>query len=102
MHLSFYLTRVIAALAIGIAVSYLTTPLSIKLAYKFDIIDKPRDDRRVHSRPIPRFGGLAIVLGSMAAMIIPAMAARACPSVTATSQLLMPNWTGAGQRRPDA
>ena len=54
MHLSFYLTRVIAALAIGIAVSYLTTPLSIKLAYKFDIIDKPRDDRRVHSRPIPR------------------------------------------------
>ena len=72
MHLSFYLTRVIAALAIGIAVSYLTTPLSIKLAYKFDIIDKPRDDRRVHSRPIPRFGGLAIVLGSMAAMIIPA------------------------------
>ena len=43
MHLSFYLTRVIAALAIGIAVSYLTTPLSIKLAYKFDIIDNLAD-----------------------------------------------------------
>ena len=69
---SFYLARVIEVLAIGIIVAYVTTPLSIKLAYKWDIIDKPRDDRRVHSRPIPRFGGLGIFLGSIAAMIIPA------------------------------
>ena len=72
MQLSFYLTKIIQVLAIGIAVAYLTTPLSIRLAYKLDIIDKPRDDRRVHNRPIPRFGGLGIFLGSMAAMIIPA------------------------------
>lgn len=57
---------------IGLVVAYLTTPLSIRLAFKFDIIDKPRDDRRVHNRPIPRFGGLGIFLGSMTAMIIPA------------------------------
>lgn len=48
------------------------TPVSIKLAYKLDVIDRPRDDRRVHDRPIPRFGGLAIFCGSMVAMIIPA------------------------------
>ncbi len=72
MHLNFYLTRILIVLVIGIVVAYLTTPLSIKLAYKLDIIDKPRDDRRVHNRPIPRFGGLGIFLGSMAAMIIPA------------------------------
>ena len=69
---SFYLSRVIEVLAIGIVVAYATTPLSIRLAYKLDIIDRPRDDRRVHSRPIPRFGGLGIFLGSMAAMLIPA------------------------------
>ena len=72
MVLNFYLTRIILVMVIGIAVSWLTTPLSIKLAYKLDIIDKPRDDRRVHNRPIPRFGGMATFLGSMTAMIIPA------------------------------
>lgn len=72
MHLSFYLTRILQAFVIGITVSWLTAPLSIKLAYKWNIIDRPRDDRRVHNRPIPRFGGLSIFLGSMAAMIIPA------------------------------
>lgn len=72
MHLNFYLTRIILVLIIGFVVAYLTTPLSIKLAYKLDIIDRPRDDRRVHNRPIPRFGGMGIFLGSMAALIIPA------------------------------
>ena len=72
MILNFYLKRVILVLIIGIVVSWLTTPLSIKVAYKLDIIDRPRDDRRVHNRPIPRFGGMAIFLGSMVAMIIPA------------------------------
>ena len=72
MIFTFYLKRVILALLIGFIVAYLTTPLSIKLAFKFDIIDKPRDDRRMHNRPIPRFGGLGIFLGSMVAMIIPA------------------------------
>ena len=72
MHLSFYLTRILQAFVIGITVSWAAAPLSIRIAYKYDIIDKPRDDRRVHNRPIPRFGGLSIFLGSMAAMIIPA------------------------------
>ena len=72
MELTFYLRRVIEAILIGTVVSALTTPLSIKLAFKFDIIDRPRDDRRVHNRPIPRFGGMGIFVGSMVAMIIPA------------------------------
>lgn len=72
MVFTFYLRRVIEALIIGTVVSALMTPVSIKLAYKLDVIDRPRDDRRVHDRPIPRFGGLAIFVGSMAAMIIPA------------------------------
>ena len=72
MHLSFYLTRILQAFVIGITVSWATAPLSIRIAYKYDIIDKPRDDRRVHNRAIARVGGLAIFLGSMAAMVIPA------------------------------
>lgn len=58
--------------AIAIGVALLATPLSIKLAHKLGIIDVPKDARRVHSKPIPRFGGLGIFCGAMVAMLIPA------------------------------
>ncbi len=70
--LTFYLRKIIEVMLIGITVAALTTPLSIRLAYRLDIIDRPKDGRRVHKRPIPRFGGMGIFLGSMAAMLIPA------------------------------
>lgn len=72
MQLNYYLIRIFQVFAIGFAVSLLVTPLSIRIAYKYNIIDKPRDDRRMHNRPIPRFGGLGIFAGTMTAMIIPA------------------------------
>lgn len=67
-----YLIQIIEVFIIGIVVALLVTPLSIKIAEKFNIIDRPRDDRRIHDRPIPRFGGLGIVVSVSAAMIIPA------------------------------
>lgn len=70
--LNYYLIKIIEVFAIGFVVSLLVTPLSIKIANKFGIIDRPRDDRRLHDRPIPRFGGLGIFAGVMAAFIIPA------------------------------
>ena len=72
MNITFYLRYIIEALAISIAVAALTTPLSIRIAHKLGVIDQPKDARRVHKKPIPRFGGMAIFLGSMAAMMIPA------------------------------
>ena len=53
-------------------IAYITSPLSIRIAHKLGVIDRPKDARRVHKKPIPRFGGMAIFLGSMAAMSIPA------------------------------
>lgn len=67
-----YLMQILEVFFIAAGVSFLICPLSIKIAHKFDIIDRPRDDRRVHDRPIPRFGGMAIFLGTMTAWIIPA------------------------------
>ena len=67
-----YLAKIIQVFLIAGVVAFLITPLSIKIANKFGIIDKPRDDRRVHDRPIPRFGGLAIFIGTMLAWMIPA------------------------------
>lgn len=69
---NYYLSRIGEALLISIAVAALATPLSIRLAHKLGVIDKPKDGRRMHRKPIPRFGGMAIFLGSMTAMTIPA------------------------------
>ena len=69
---SYYLSKIIQAMIISVVVAYAATPLSIRIANKFGIIDKPKDERRVHKKPIPRFGGMGIFLGSMAALFIPA------------------------------
>lgn len=66
------MTRILEALILGFVVAYLAAPVSIKLAHKLGVIDTPKDARRVHKKPIPRFGGMSIFLGSMAAMVIPA------------------------------
>jgi UDP-GlcNAc:undecaprenyl-phosphate/decaprenyl-phosphate GlcNAc-1-phosphate transferase len=50
-----------AALAAGV-VSFLLTPLAIRLAPRLGAVDHPQDDRRVHSDPIPRTGGLAVAI----------------------------------------
>lgn len=57
---------------ISVVVAFAASPLSIKVAHKLGVIDRPKDNRRVHKKPIPRFGGMAIFLGAMAGMTIPA------------------------------
>lgn len=52
----------IASFIVSAVISYFATPLVIKLAYKIGAIDVPKDNRRVHKKPIPRLGGLAIAI----------------------------------------
>jgi UDP-N-acetylmuramyl pentapeptide phosphotransferase/UDP-N-acetylglucosamine-1-phosphate transferase/glycosyltransferase involved in cell wall biosynthesis len=59
--------------------AWLLTPLVIRLARRFQLLDKP-SARKVHSTPTPRLGGVAILLSTLA-MIIPV--------------LLLPNIVGA-------
>lgn len=49
-------------------VSFVLTPYIKKLAFKIGAIDKP-DSRRVHTRIMPRLGGLAIYIGFLLAAI---------------------------------
>ena len=52
-------------------VSYFLTPLVRKLAIKQGVVDDPnQDDRRVHTVPIPRWGGLAIYAGIVISAVI--------------------------------
>jgi UDP-GlcNAc:undecaprenyl-phosphate GlcNAc-1-phosphate transferase len=41
-------------------VSFVLTPLAIRLAPRLGAVDHPQDERRVHRDPIPRTGGLAV------------------------------------------
>ncbi len=45
--------------------SIICTPMAIKLAPVIGAVDIPKDSRRMHTKPMPRFGGLAIFIGAM-------------------------------------
>jgi len=53
---------VLAALVGAALVSFILTPLTIRFAGQLGAIDEPDSHRRVHQRPIPRTGGLAVAL----------------------------------------
>lgn len=55
---------------IALIVTWYLTPLVRKVAIERGAIDDPNiDDRRVHKEPIPRWGGLAIYGGVLAAVV---------------------------------
>jgi len=53
----------------SVCVVYLTTPLVIKLAEELGAMDYP-GDRRIHSVPTPRWGGIAVYLGVVVSLLI--------------------------------
>lgn len=55
---------------VAILVSFISTPLVRKFAIVINAIDVPKDERRVHKKPIPKLGGLAIYLGFIVALIL--------------------------------
>ncbi len=57
------------AFAVSFAITLLTTPVVKDLAYRFKAVDFPRS-RGMNNEPVPRMGGLAIVLGFTGALIV--------------------------------
>lgn len=55
---------------ISAAISLFMTPVAKKLAVKFGAVDIPKDERRVHSKPMPLMGGLAIYFGIFISSLI--------------------------------
>lgn len=59
----------IAAFASAFAITLVTTPLAKKISIKVGAIDYPKD-RGVHKKPMPRMGGIAIVLGFIITVLL--------------------------------
>lgn len=70
---NYFLAFITALIAV-----YALTPLIIKFAEKTGAMDKP-DPRKVHKKPIPRLGGLAIYLAFMIAV---------CPMVDFSKEII--------------
>lgn len=57
--------------AVALVLAWLLTPQVLKLAVKYGAVDDPnRDDRRVHKRPLPRWGGMAIFGGILGSILL--------------------------------
>ncbi len=54
------LLAVVVAILAAAVVSFALTPLVKRFAVRFGFVDVPKDGRRMHNRPIPTIGGLAI------------------------------------------
>ena len=62
--------KLLLAAALSFFISYLMTPPVKHFAEKVGAIDIPKDERRIHTHPIPRMGGLAIFIGFVAACLV--------------------------------
>lgn len=55
---------------VSFVLSLVMTPVAIRIAPKIGAIDVPKDARRMHTKAMPRFGGLAIFTGTTVSMAI--------------------------------
>ncbi len=69
MNSSFAL-KVLGTLLVAAGISCALTPLVKWLARKIGAMDVPKDERRMHKKPIPRLGGLGIFFGFFASFLI--------------------------------
>ena len=56
-------TIIFLSLLVAALISFSATPVVMVLANKIGAMDVPKDKRRMHKKPIPRIGGLAIFYG---------------------------------------
>ncbi len=60
---------VVLAMVVAFLISFAATPVVIGIAKKIKAIDVPKDERRVHKKPIPLIGGLAIFYGFLISVL---------------------------------
>lgn len=59
---------IVIAFLLAFITSFVIVPYTMRLANKVGAIDIP-DKRKVHSKPIPRLGGIAIIIGFLVSVI---------------------------------
>ncbi len=57
------------AFLLAFIVTFMATPYMIKIAHKVGAVDVPKDQRRMHKKAMPKFGGPAVILGFLVSVI---------------------------------
>ena len=57
------------AFVLAFVVAFVATPYTIKIAKKVGAVDIPKDERRMHKKSMPKFGGPAVILGFIVSTI---------------------------------
>ena len=53
----------LVAFFVALIVAFFSTPIAKRVAFRSGAVDVPKDDRRMHRKPMALMGGLAIILG---------------------------------------
>lgn len=64
------IVKIVMALGVAFIISFIATPVVKSFATAVGAIDIPDEKRHIHHHPIPRMGGLAIILGFLTAILI--------------------------------
>ena len=59
------------AFLLAFIVSFMATPYTIKIAEKIGAVDVPKDQRRMHTKKMPKFGGPAVIPVSYTHLTLP-------------------------------
>ncbi len=89
-HLPSLILQILLAAAVGAAITSVFVPLAARVALALGAVDQP-GGRRKHLLPIPRLGGVAVVLATGATCLLLALAAQRpfTPFRTAHNQAMM-------------
>ncbi|MDR1496144.1 MAG: undecaprenyl/decaprenyl-phosphate alpha-N-acetylglucosaminyl 1-phosphate transferase [Clostridiales Family XIII bacterium] len=60
----------LTCIVIPFAVAFALTPVSMRVAGRIGAIDVPNDKRKMHERPVPCFGGMAIFAGVVVTLLL--------------------------------
>lgn len=64
------MNTILYAFLLALLIVLILTPIVMKLAKKYGFMDIPKDNRRVHKKPIPLAGGLAMYISSIIAIVV--------------------------------
>ena len=82
------MTIIYSIIAVVFVICLIITPIVIKFSKKFNLVDIPKDERRVHSKPMPRVGGIAIVISMLLGLGIYYIITRNIPSIALHKKFL--------------
>lgn len=60
---------IVIAFLLAFITSFVATPYTIRLARKIGAVDAPIEERKIHTKTVPRLGGLAVIAGFVISII---------------------------------